>query len=352
MGLRAHPGHGPGPLPLPLPSVGNLLQILRRTALSCLGLCTHSSPSLHPPPFLIPCPSPSRSQERWHLLQEAGLYAHEGSGSPRPPQGPAGWGPCEGAWRGVKGAGIFTSARENLSAWVRRSCLNLEEVGSSGEGLAGAPDPEGENGGSPGPGGHPPKSREGPKVQVATLTRRPSALPASIQHGAPGTRPAASTYSSLFTTPLPLGSNRRKALRMASSGSVPGRPRGPGKQPHCHPPGPTQEEPRVQGESSSPREARGCSDRKCPLGLRGTRIGCPSEMGEPGRETRIGDLGLESEGIFPNPETWGAQCSWVWNAEVAPTTSGWDSGRVQAGSRWGSSSLPGQGDPEPPQAHR
>ena len=38
------------------------------------------------------------------------------------------------------------------------------------------------------------------------------------------------TYSSLFTTPWPLGSNIRKALRMASSGSVPA---GGGSQVNC-----------------------------------------------------------------------------------------------------------------------
>ena len=177
-----------------------------------------------------------------------------------------------------------------MSAWVRRSCLNLEVVGSSGEGLAGAADPGGENGGSPGPGGHPPpRAERSPRYRwpPSQGDPPPSLLPSNVVP--PSTRPAAPTYSSLFTTPLPLGSNRRKALRMASSGSVPGRPRGPAKQPHGHRPGPTREEPRVQGESSSPREARGCSDRKCPSGLRGARTGCPSEVGEPGRETRTGD---------------------------------------------------------------
>lgn len=49
-----------------------------------------------------------------------------------------------------------------------------------------------------------------------------------LGHSAPVPIPG-STYSSLLTTPLPLGSNARKALRMASSGSVPGRPREPGE---------------------------------------------------------------------------------------------------------------------------
>lgn len=58
-----------------------------------------------------------------------------------------------------------------------------------------------------GPGGHPQGASQ-PRLLWHSVLARP-----------------VDTYSSLFTTPLPLGSNIRKALRMASSGSVPGRPR-------------------------------------------------------------------------------------------------------------------------------
>lgn len=100
----------------------------------------------------------------------------------------------------LMGPGCLTSAGENLSAWVRRSCLNLrkEKAGAGKESVR-----------AQGRTGHPTRHR-GPVL--------PALLFPCGAH--PGGRRIL-TYSSLFTTPWPLGSNIRKALRMASSGSVP-----------------------------------------------------------------------------------------------------------------------------------
>lgn len=180
-----------------------------------LGLCTHSSPSwAHPPPFLTPLLH--RPPESWALHPR-------GQQLPEVSQGPAGERP-------TKEPGTLTSASENLSAWVRRSCLNLGG-GSSGEG----------DEGPQGPGGHP----QGPHPWACS------------QHGVP--RQPADTYSSLSTTPLPLGSNIRKALRMASSGSVPGRPR---KEVSTHTPSSKAPPGGAQGAGGSlhvPEEAGRCS---------------------------------------------------------------------------------------------
>ena len=156
--------------------------------------------------------------------------------------------PCEGAQEGwLKEPRILTSAGENLSAWVRRSCLNLRE-GVSGEQW-------GEPGGASCTGrgwrllqprwSAPPPKQRGPQ-RTGGHPHKGTHLPPCFQHGAPSHPLRCPTYSSLFTTPLPLGSKRRKALRMASSGSVPGRPRQPGKHPHSQLPSPTEEEPGVR----------------------------------------------------------------------------------------------------------
>lgn len=77
-----------------------------------------------------------------------------------------------------------------MSAWVIRSCLNLtKEKPELGEG----------------------REWVGPR-------HTPLWVPCGVHQGMKDL-----TYSSLFTTPWPLGSNMRKALRMASSGSVPER---------------------------------------------------------------------------------------------------------------------------------
>lgn len=105
----------------------------------------------------------------------------------------------------LMGPGCLTSAGENLSAWVRRSCLNLrkEKAGAGRE------------------------SGEGLGRHTEDLPHHAALL---FPCGAHPRGCRILTYSSLFTTPWPLGSNIRKALRMASSGSVPA---GGGSQVNC-----------------------------------------------------------------------------------------------------------------------
>ena len=190
---------------------------------------------------------------------------------------------------------MIEGARNPHLSWRELVCLGQEKL-LEPEGISG------EQWGEPGGAGctgrgwrisqprwsAPPKSREDPKGQVATLTRGP--LPPCFWHSAPSHSLHCPTYSSLFTTPLPLGSKRRKALRMASSGSVPGRPREPGEHPHRQLPSPTEEEPRVwEGTFQITESREGVLDTKCSFGLRDAGIGCLSEM--PGLARRLG-LGI------------------------------------------------------------
>lgn len=170
-----------------------------------------------------------------------------------------------------------------------------------------------------------PQKQRGPQ-KTGGHPHKGTHLPPCFRHGAPHHPLRCPTYSSLFTTPLPLGSKRRKALRMASSGSVPGRPREPGEHPHRQLPSPTEEEPGVREGTFHITERGEGTQYKVLLGAQRSwdRLFLKWQAWPGGWDWGFGS---ESEGIFPSPEAWGDQC--LWNAEVGPTSSGW------ARARWG-----------------
>lgn len=113
---------------------------------------------------------------------------------------------------------------------------------------------------------------------------------------------------------------------MASSGSVPGKPREAGEHPHCQLPSPTEEEPRLGREPYRSQRGGRVPIQSAPLGSEtlGSAVFLKCRAWPGGWDWGFGS---ENEGIFPSPEAWGDQCSW--NAEVGPTSSGW------ARARWG-----------------
>lgn len=197
--------------------------------------------------------------------------------------------------------------------------------------------------GSHDPGG-PPKSTEGPPSQGDPP---PSLLPEWCPF------PPRSTHWSLFTTPLPLGSNRRKALRMASSGSVPGRPREPVSIHTASVQPPPRRSP-GGGVSAPPREAGRVQSSGRPGSARLWRWA--GLAGRPGLGTwewrlkayfptsRLGVTSAQGSGMqgWAPPPLGQQGPGGVWMG------SGWKSGQVQVGFELAAQ----PGGPDLPQAHR
>lgn len=148
-------------------------------------------------------------------------------------------------------------------SWRELVCLGQEKLlepegisGSSGESVVRLA-AQGGDGGSHSPDGQlSPKTERTPKDRCHP--HKGTHLPSCFQHSAPSHSLHCPTYSSLFTTPLPLGSKRRKALRMASSGSVPGKPREPGEHRTASFPAPPRRSPGWGRSLPDPRDGGGC----------------------------------------------------------------------------------------------
>lgn len=171
----------------------------------------------------------------------------------------------------------------------------------------------------------PPKSREDPKRQVATLTRGPTSLPASgtvppvIYSVVPLTHPCSPRLchwgqrggrrSGWLLQGLSLGGQDSQVSTHT-----------PASQPHR---GGTRG---AGGNLPHHREGGGYPIQSAPWGSEklGSAIFLKWRAWPGGWDWGFGS---ESEGIFSSPEAWGDRCSW--NAEVGPTSSGW------ARARWG-----------------